>query len=155
MTTANKITILRILLIPFFIAQVLYFIETGREEYRWLAEHGAGLRIHDIPSLCQPLSMQTKILSNGRLGLYNTERFVSTYGNDTRLERSLFDPSDAFLKAKAYKEKTRNLDANDTHKVFPIDVKLIGYDDLETGKTIQKTQLCMLDRKSTRLNSSH
>lgn len=37
MTTANKITILRILLIPFFIAQVLYFIETGREEYRWLA----------------------------------------------------------------------------------------------------------------------
>ena len=37
MTTANKITILRILLIPFFIAQVLYFTETGREEYRWLA----------------------------------------------------------------------------------------------------------------------
>ena len=37
MTTANKITILRILLIPFFIAQVLYYLENGRELFRWLA----------------------------------------------------------------------------------------------------------------------
>lgn len=29
MTTANKITIFRILLIPFFIAQVLYYARTG------------------------------------------------------------------------------------------------------------------------------
>ena len=37
MTTANKITILRILLIPFFIVQVLYYIDSGGENHRWLA----------------------------------------------------------------------------------------------------------------------
>lgn len=37
MTTANKVTIFRILLIPFFVAQVLYYIRTGNELYRFLA----------------------------------------------------------------------------------------------------------------------
>lgn len=37
MTTANKITILRILAIPFFLAEVLYYVETGNELHRWLA----------------------------------------------------------------------------------------------------------------------
>jgi CDP-diacylglycerol--glycerol-3-phosphate 3-phosphatidyltransferase len=37
MTTANKITIARILLIPFFIVQVLYYAEHGREWQRVLA----------------------------------------------------------------------------------------------------------------------
>src|SRR6185295_6973655 len=37
MTTANKITILRILLVPFFIAQVLYYVGNGGELYRLLA----------------------------------------------------------------------------------------------------------------------
>ena len=37
MTTANKITILRVLLIPFFIVQVLYYIERGAEWYRLAA----------------------------------------------------------------------------------------------------------------------
>ena len=37
MTTANKITILRILLVPFFIVQVLYYVETGNEWYRLCA----------------------------------------------------------------------------------------------------------------------
>ncbi|MBM3836227.1 MAG: CDP-alcohol phosphatidyltransferase family protein [Verrucomicrobia bacterium] len=37
MTTANKITIFRILLVPFFIVQVLYYLDTGREYHRWLA----------------------------------------------------------------------------------------------------------------------
>ena len=37
MTTANKITILRILLVPFFIAQVLYYVGSGNEMYRLLA----------------------------------------------------------------------------------------------------------------------
>ncbi|MBI4661986.1 MAG: CDP-alcohol phosphatidyltransferase family protein [Verrucomicrobia bacterium] len=37
MTTANKITILRILTIPFFIVQVLYYIDNGGESHRWLA----------------------------------------------------------------------------------------------------------------------
>jgi cardiolipin synthase len=37
MTTANKITIIRILLIPLFIAEGLYFIETGREWHRYVA----------------------------------------------------------------------------------------------------------------------
>ena len=37
MTTANKITILRILLIPFFVVEVLYYVETGNELHRLLA----------------------------------------------------------------------------------------------------------------------
>jgi cardiolipin synthase len=37
MTTANKITIIRILLVPFFIIQVLYYFEDGVEWHRWLA----------------------------------------------------------------------------------------------------------------------
>lgn len=37
MTTANKITILRILLIPFFVVETLYYVETGNEVHRLLA----------------------------------------------------------------------------------------------------------------------
>jgi len=37
MTTANKITILRILLVPFFVVQVLYYVNTGIEWYRLFA----------------------------------------------------------------------------------------------------------------------
>ena len=37
MTTANKITILRILLVPFFIVQVVYYVEKGNEWNRLLA----------------------------------------------------------------------------------------------------------------------
>src|SRR5215470_12832523 len=37
MTTANKITILRILLIPFFVVEVLYYVKTGNELHRLLS----------------------------------------------------------------------------------------------------------------------
>ncbi len=37
MTTANKVTICRILLTPFFIAAVIYYVKTGLEWYRWAA----------------------------------------------------------------------------------------------------------------------
>src|SRR5690242_19377657 len=37
MSTANKITILRILLIPFFVVQVLYYVRSGHELHRLLA----------------------------------------------------------------------------------------------------------------------
>jgi CDP-diacylglycerol--glycerol-3-phosphate 3-phosphatidyltransferase len=37
MTTANKVTILRILLIPFFVVEVLYYVRTGNEVYRFAA----------------------------------------------------------------------------------------------------------------------
>ncbi len=37
MTTANKITILRILLIPFFVVEVLYYARTGHPPHRFLA----------------------------------------------------------------------------------------------------------------------
>jgi len=37
MTTANKITIVRILLIPFFVIEVLYYVRTGNELHRLLA----------------------------------------------------------------------------------------------------------------------
>ena len=36
MTTANKITISRILLIPFFVVEVLYYVKTGNELHRLL-----------------------------------------------------------------------------------------------------------------------
>ena len=37
MTTANKITIMRILLVPLFIVQTLYYVETGKDWHRLLA----------------------------------------------------------------------------------------------------------------------
>ncbi|HZL43284.1 MAG TPA: CDP-diacylglycerol--glycerol-3-phosphate 3-phosphatidyltransferase [Verrucomicrobiae bacterium] len=37
MTTANKITILRIFLVPFFVVEVLYYTNTGNEVHRLLA----------------------------------------------------------------------------------------------------------------------
>jgi cardiolipin synthase (CMP-forming) len=37
MTTANKITILRMLLIPFFVVETLYYVENGNEIHRLLA----------------------------------------------------------------------------------------------------------------------
>jgi len=37
MTTANKVTILRILLIPFFVGEVLYYGRNGNEMHLWLA----------------------------------------------------------------------------------------------------------------------
>jgi cardiolipin synthase len=35
MTTANKITILRILLIPFFVVEMIYYVRTGNESFRF------------------------------------------------------------------------------------------------------------------------
>lgn len=37
MTTANKITIVRILLVPIFIVMVLYYVDAGNEVFRYLA----------------------------------------------------------------------------------------------------------------------
>lgn len=37
MSTANKITIFRILLIPFFVVEVLYYMKTGNEAHRFSA----------------------------------------------------------------------------------------------------------------------
>ena len=37
MTTANKVTICRILLVPFFVVAVIYYAKTGVEFYRWFA----------------------------------------------------------------------------------------------------------------------
>ena len=37
MTTANKITIFRILLVPFFVVQVLYYVNGQGEAHRWWA----------------------------------------------------------------------------------------------------------------------
>jgi cardiolipin synthase len=43
MTTANKVTISRILLVPFFIMAVIYYVKAGAEFYRWLAISCFGL----------------------------------------------------------------------------------------------------------------
>src|ERR1041385_2449419 len=37
MTTANKITILRILLVPFFVVELIYYVRTANEIHRLLA----------------------------------------------------------------------------------------------------------------------
>lgn len=37
MTTANKVTILRMLLIPFFVVEALYYVKTGKEIFRLLS----------------------------------------------------------------------------------------------------------------------
>jgi cardiolipin synthase (CMP-forming) len=37
MTTANKVTILRMLLVPFFVVEVLYYVKTGNEAHRVIA----------------------------------------------------------------------------------------------------------------------
>ena len=37
MTTANKVTILRILLIPFFVVEALYYVKSGKKEFRFFA----------------------------------------------------------------------------------------------------------------------
>lgn len=47
MTTANKVTILRILLIPFFVVEVFYYQKTGREGFRF-----AGLLAFAVASIC-------------------------------------------------------------------------------------------------------
>jgi CDP-diacylglycerol--glycerol-3-phosphate 3-phosphatidyltransferase len=47
MTTANKITILRILLIPFFVVEVLYYVKTGNEIHR-----AAALLTFAVASIC-------------------------------------------------------------------------------------------------------
>src|SRR5688572_7581368 len=47
MTTANKITILRILLIPFFVVEVLYYVKTGNEWHRI-----AALLTFAVASIC-------------------------------------------------------------------------------------------------------
>jgi CDP-diacylglycerol--glycerol-3-phosphate 3-phosphatidyltransferase len=43
MTTANKITILRILLVPFFVVELIYYLRSGNEWHRWAAMAAFGL----------------------------------------------------------------------------------------------------------------
>src|SRR5690349_19645646 len=43
MTTANKVTIFRILLIPFFVVEILYYVKTGNELHRFLGTASFGL----------------------------------------------------------------------------------------------------------------
>ncbi len=47
MTTANKVTILRILLIPFFVVEVLYYVRNGNEWHRLL-----GLLAFALAAVC-------------------------------------------------------------------------------------------------------
>ena len=47
MTTANKVTILRMLLIPFFVVEALYYVKTGKEWFRLAAILAFG-----IASIC-------------------------------------------------------------------------------------------------------
>lgn len=50
MTTANKVTILRILLIPVFVVEVLYYVQTGWEAHRYV-----GLGCFAVAALCDAL----------------------------------------------------------------------------------------------------
>ena len=65
MTTANKITILRILLIPFFVVEVLYYVKDGEELHRLLAilsfAVAANVRGFDL-QICDGSMDRTKIV---------------------------------------------------------------------------------------------
>lgn len=50
MTTANKVTILRILLVPFFAVEVMYYMKNGHESHRLLAIIAFG-----VAALCDGL----------------------------------------------------------------------------------------------------
>lgn len=56
MTTANKITIFRILLVPFFIVQVLYYLDTGRDTT-------VGSPFSRLPS--RPFATASMVMSRG------------------------------------------------------------------------------------------
>jgi len=43
MTTANKVTILRMLLIPFFVVEAIYYVKTGQEGFRLAAMLAFGI----------------------------------------------------------------------------------------------------------------
>jgi len=47
MTTANRITIFRILLIPFFVVEILYYVRNGHEMHRYL-----GIAAFAIAAIC-------------------------------------------------------------------------------------------------------
>jgi CDP-diacylglycerol--glycerol-3-phosphate 3-phosphatidyltransferase len=47
MTTANKVTIFRMLLIPFFVVEVLYYVKSGNELHRF-----AGLATFAVAAIC-------------------------------------------------------------------------------------------------------
>lgn len=47
MTTANRITIFRILLIPFFVVEILYYVRNGHEMHRYL-----GISAFAIAAIC-------------------------------------------------------------------------------------------------------
>lgn len=47
MTTANKVTILRILLIPFFVVEILYYVRDGNEVHRLL-----GILAFAVAAIC-------------------------------------------------------------------------------------------------------
>jgi len=47
MTTANKVTILRMLLIPFFVVEILYYVKSGNEWHRI-----AGLLTFAVAAIC-------------------------------------------------------------------------------------------------------
>ena len=55
MTTANKITILRILLIPFFVVEVLYYVRTGN------AVHMAAVIKHNMLDLLTLAELMTRL----------------------------------------------------------------------------------------------
>ncbi len=47
MTTANRITIFRILLIPFFVVEILYYVRNGHEMHRYL-----GIAAFAVAAIC-------------------------------------------------------------------------------------------------------
>src|SRR5436309_7230391 len=64
MTTANKITILRILLIPFFVVEVLYYVKDGEELHRLL-----GILSFAVAALCDGVDGYIARRYNQRSGL--------------------------------------------------------------------------------------
>ena len=84
MTTANKITILRILLIPFFVVELIYYLQTGNELHRLLAL----------------LSFAVTAILDGVPGAWHTADLQFCFDNTKRCEQGTGNTSEAQALAK-------------------------------------------------------
>ncbi|HXS68378.1 MAG TPA: CDP-diacylglycerol--glycerol-3-phosphate 3-phosphatidyltransferase [Candidatus Polarisedimenticolia bacterium] len=94
MTTANKVTILRMLLIPFFVVEALYYVKTGKEEFRLMAILAFGIAAicdgvdgyiarhynqrSELGAILDPLADKLLLVSGIVLFTFNNEPFFGS-----------------------------------------------------------------------------
>jgi len=94
MTTANKVTILRMLLIPFFVVEALYYVKTGKEGFRLMAILSFGIAAicdgvdgyiarrynqrSELGAILDPLADKLLLVSGIVLFTFNNEPFLGS-----------------------------------------------------------------------------